>query len=120
MYKYGFVWYLIVRVKNNITDSMLFYPLVVPDPVVITFQESDDDNLDQDYLSICLDASARLTDMAPHPHDCTKFIACQAGSRAGSWIATIRECSPGTVFDQKISRCNFRDNVTRCQTGELE
>ena len=99
---------------------MLFYPLVVPDPVVITFQESDDDNLDQDYLSICLDASARLTDMAPHPHDCTKFIACQAGSRAGSWIATVRECSPGTVFDEKISRCNFRDNVTRCQTGESE
>ena len=47
-----------------------------------------------------------------------RWVSCQAGARSGSWIATVRSCSPGTVFDEKLNRCNFRAKVARCQSGE--
>ena len=66
----------------------------------------------------CEEAAARSRDTAAHPSDCGKFVSCQAGARSGSWIATVRACSPGTVFDEEIGDCNFRENVPRCQEGK--
>ena len=71
-----------------------------------------------DMVSLCSKARRRGADTAPHPRHCDKFVACQPGTRAGSWIATVRDCSPGTVFDERINRCNFRENVPRCGKGE--
>merc|ERR1712179_523423 len=44
----------------------------------------------------------------PHP-DCIKYWECEFGS------ASIKLCSPGTVFDGAISECNWQGNVdTTC------
>ena len=69
-------------------------------------------------VSKCEEAAARSRDTAAHPSDCGKFVSCQAGARSGTWIATVRACSPGTVFDEEIGDCNFRENVPRCQQGK--
>ena len=69
-------------------------------------------------VSKCEEAAARSRDTAAHPSDCGKFVSCQAGARSGSWIATVRACSPGTVWDEEIGDCNFRENVPGCQQGK--
>ena len=69
-------------------------------------------------VSKCEEAAARSRDTAAHPSDCGKFVSCQAGARSGSWIATVRACSPGTVWDEQIGECNFRENVPGCQQGK--
>ena len=52
-----------------------------------------------------------------HPTHCDQYIACQPGRDPEHWISTPRHCSPGTVFDTELGRCNFQRLVPRCHTG---
>ena len=76
------------------------------------------DTGDQDMVRICSAAARRGSDTAPHPRSCDQFLLCQASPRSGAWIATVRKCGGGTVFDERINQCNFRDKVPRCNKGE--
>ena len=53
-----------------------------------------------------------------HPEDCSKFISCQRGAGGEGWLTTVRECSPGLVWDTDTNQCNYRQKVARCQTGQ--
>jgi hypothetical protein len=67
-----------------------------------------------DLAQLCSQAA---TDMVPHPTDCARYLSCQPGRQGGEWIVTVRDCSPGTVFDTQINSCNFREAVPRCNSG---
>ena len=103
--------------ENPIDDIDLADGQVVSRPDVAAVEAEQETDVGRDFMRLCSDAADRGTDVAPHPQDCDKFILCQRGDRSGTWIATVRDCSPGTVFDQEINQCNFRDKVARCQTG---
>ena len=68
------------------------------------------------FLELCSAAALKSSDMAAHPEDCSKFLSCQRGGEGG-WLATVRECSHGTVWDPAINQCNYRQNVPSCQAG---
>jgi len=68
---------------------------------------------EQDLAQLCSQAA---TDLVPHPSDCARYLSCQPGTQGG-WIVTVRDCSPGTVFDTQINSCNYREAVPRCSTG---
>ena len=95
-----------LSLENPLADIDLGDGQLVPHP----------DNL----VRRCEEAAARRRDTAAHPSSCGSFVSCQAGARAGTWIATVRDCSPGTVFDEDTGQCTFRENVPRCQEGILK
>ena len=72
---------------------------------------------EQDLAQLCSQAG---TDMLAHPTDCAQYLSCQPGMQGGEWIVTVRDCSPGTVFDTQINSCNFREAVPRCNTGDRQ
>ena len=102
--------------ENPIDDIDLADGQVVNRPAVAAVEAEPD--VGRDLVRLCSDASERGSDVAPHPRHCDKFISCQRGTRSGTWLATVRDCSPGTVYDQTINQCNFRDRVVGCQTGQ--
>ena len=68
------------------------------------------------FLLLCSESALKSLDMAALPEDCSKFLSCQRGGEGG-WLATVRECSHGTVWDPEINQCNYRQNGPICQAG---
>ena len=66
-----------------------------------------------DLSQLCSQSSSGLVS---HPEHCSQYISCQQG-QGGEWLANIQDCSPGTVWDNSLQRCNFRRNVPRCNKG---
>ena len=81
-------------------------------------EEEEDTEPGTSFLSLCSAAALQSSDLAAHPEDCTKFISCQRGAGGEGWLTTVRECSPGLVWDTDTNQCNYRQKVARCQTGQ--
>ena len=108
---------------NPIDDIDLGNGQVVnrPDLAAATAEEEDEEEQEEPgsaLMAACEAALQRSEEEVAHPTDCTKFLSCQAGGSSGvAVLVTVRDCSPGTVWDPDINRCNHRSNVPSCQPG---
>ena len=108
---------------NPIDDIDLGNGQVVnrPELAAATADLEEEDEPDTAFVALCEAALLRSEEEVAHPADCTKFLSCQHGlleSSGARVLVTVRDCSPGTVWDTETNRCNHRNNVPRCQTGQ--
>ncbi|CAF0920315.1 unnamed protein product [Brachionus calyciflorus] len=53
-------------------------------------------------------------DFSPVPNDCTKFYRCANG------VLSVFQCSSGLLFDNNLKVCNWPNQVTTCNTNQLQ
>ena len=105
---------------NPIDDIDLGNGQVVnrPDLAAATAEEEEEE-LGSTLMALCEAALERSEEEVGHPADCSKFLSCQAGGSSGvAVLVTVRDCSPGTVWDTTRRQCNHRINVPSCQPGQ--
>ena len=102
---------------NPIDDIDLGNGQVVNRPELAAATAEEEEEPDSDLEALCEAALARSEEETAHPGDCSKFLSCQPGGHTGV-LVTVRDCSPGTVWDSEIARCNHRSNVPSCHSGQ--